>query len=149
MIRIIIVLVIAGLGLSSAFMVQSLRGSLNLANDKVVSQAQTIKDRDASLQAEREWATQTKLVLAALVDIGKEMETLRGVMREQDTIQANALKELIKNDKAVRDYMQLAVPSNLGVQYIRNPTTDPTKWRPNASVQPSSVPATGKGAVKK
>ena len=149
MIRLVIVLVIAGLGLSSAFMVQSLRSKLGAANDKVVAQALVIQDRDASLKVEREWASQTKFVLEALTGIGKEMEVMRGVMHEQDTIQAKALKELIQNDKEVRDYMQLAVPANLGMQYVRTPTTDPTKWRPGASVQPRSVPATGKGAVKK
>lgn len=149
MIRVLVVLLIAAIGLSCALAVDRLRIQLSASEEKIEQMNLVIADRDADLAAERAWSASRETVLEAMVAIRKDMEGVRITLRDQDRSQRKALQELIQNDKQVRDYMQLAVPAALGMQYVRTQTTDPEKWRSGTGVQPSSVPAAGTGTTKK
>lgn len=149
MIRALVVLLIAAIGISCALAVDRMRIQLNARDDKIAQMQMVITDREADLAAERAWSASRETVLQAMVEIRKDMEGMRTTLRDQSRSQRKALQELIQNDKEVRDYMQLAVPSNLGMQYVRKQTTDPAQWRPSPSVQPGTVPAAGEGSAKK
>ncbi len=154
MIRIVVVLLIAMIGVSSALMADRYRLKMNAQAIVIASQQAVIADAAADLKAEREFGESRESVIKAMFKIGEDMEEIRTTLRTQDQANRKVLQELIKNDKQVRDYMVLTIPSALGLQYARPETTDPTRYgpennEPGREVQPGSVPSTGKGSTKK
>lgn len=148
MIRICIVLIIAVLGLGSAMMYER-------AQHRIEVQDTTIKaltEREAAVQItlnqEREWAKGREDVIAALLVIGVDIKLMQDQIKAQDKANQKALKELLKNDKAVRDYMALAVPANLGLLYERKATNDPTQYGSSGSVRPNPVSIPRSGGTK-
>lgn len=149
MIRVCIVLLIAVLGLSSAYLYERASSRIKLQDQTIISLQEQVKRDATTIQEERAWAKNRENVIAALLQIGKDIQNMQDEVRQQDKQRAAALKELIKNDKAIRDYMALAVPAKLGLQYERKATTDPTQYGPSGSVPTGSVPTAGKGAATK
>jgi hypothetical protein len=149
MMRILVVLLIACIGLGSAWQLERSRSRVAL-QDKTISVLQDQAKKDTiTIEQERAWASNRENVIAALLQIGKDVQTMQDEIRQQDKERAATLQELIKNDKAIRDYMRMAVPANLGLQYERKATTDPTKYGPSGSLPSNSVPSASKGSAKK
>lgn len=154
MIRFIVVMLIAMIGLTSALTVDRYRLKMNAQAQVIASQQAVIADAAADLKAEREFGESRESVIKAMFKIGEDMEEIRTTLRTQDQANRKVLQELIKNDKQVRDYMVLTIPSALGLQYARPETTDPTRYgpennEPGGKVQPGSVQNAGKGSTKK
>lgn len=148
MMRIIVVLLIAVIGISAAWRVDNYKARVK-TQDEVIANLQDASKRDhETLKAEREWAASRENVIAELAKIGKDMQTMREEVDFQNREQQKTLQELVKNDKAIQKYMAAAVPPKLGVQYQRPATTDPTQYGPGGSVRPDAVPITGKTGVK-
>lgn len=149
MIRAVVVLLIAVIGLGSAWQLERARSRVSLQDATISSlQAQAKKDT-ITIEQERAWAASRESVIQALLAIGKDVQNMQDEIRQQDKERAATLQELIKNDKAIRDYMRMAVPANLGLQYERKATTDPTKYGTGGSVSTSPVRDAGKNAPKK
>lgn len=149
MMRFVVVLLIAVIGLGSAWQLERARGRVAL-QDATIAALQTQAKKDTiTIEQERQWAESREGVIKALLAIGKDVQSMQDEIRQQDKERAATLQELIKNDKAIRDYMRMAVPSNLGLQYERKATTDPTKYGASGSMSTSPVRDAGKTAPKK
>lgn len=149
MIRVVVVLLIAVIGLGSAWQLERSRGRVALQDATITALQSQAKKDTITIEQERQWAASRESVIKALLEIGKDIQTMQDEIRQQDKERAATLQELIKNDKAIRDYMRLAVPAKLGLQYERKATTDPTQYGPSRSVPSNSVPAAGKGSAPK
>lgn len=149
MMRVIVVLLIAAIGLGSAWQLERSRGRVNLQDATIASLQAQAKTTDELLRREREWSSSRETVITALLQVGVDIQVMQDEIRKQDVEQSNVLKELIKNDKVIRDYMQLAVPHDLGVQYERRATTDPTQYGPPSRAVPArTVQPASKGNSK-
>lgn len=148
MIRICIVLIIATLGLGSALMYERARHRIEVQDTTI----KALVEKDASVQItlnqEREWAKGREDVIAALLTIGVDIKMMQDQIKTQDQANRKALKELIANDKVVRDYMARAVPANLGLLYERKATNDPTQYGSGGSVRPNPVSIPRSGGAK-
>lgn len=149
MIRVVVVLLIATIGLGSAWQLERARSRVALQDQTILSLQEQAKKDTITISQEREWAQSREGVIKALLEIGKDVQSMQDEIRQQDKERAATLKELIKNDKAIRDYMRMAVPANLGVQYERKATTDPTQYGPGRSVPTDPVRLPGKGSAQK
>lgn len=149
MMRVTVVLLIAAIGLGSAWQLERSRSRVKLQDQTITTLQDQVKRDAATIEQERAWASNREDVIKALLEIGKDVQNMQDEIRQQDRARAKTLQELIKNDKAIRDYMALAVPVNLGLQYERRATTDPTNYGPSGSVPPNAVPAAGKGSAAK
>jgi SMC interacting uncharacterized protein involved in chromosome segregation len=156
MIRAVVVLLIAVIGLGSAWQLERSRGRVALQDATISTlqtQTKTLQDQakkdTITIEQERAWAASRESVIQALLAIGKDVQNMQDEIRQQDKERAATLQELIKNDKAIRDYMRMAVPTNLGLQYERKATTDPTKYGASGSMSTSPVRDAGKTAPKK
>lgn len=148
MMRVIVVLLIAVIGISAAWRVDNYKARVK-TQDEVIANLQDASKRDhETLQAERDWAKSRENVIGELLKIGKDMQTMREEVDLQNREQAKTLQELVKNDKAIQKYMAATVPAKLGVQYERPATTDPTQYGPSGSVRSNPVPAAGKASTK-
>lgn len=141
MIRALVVMLIAAIGISCALAVDRMRIQLNHANSVIAARDQTIKEKDEVLTAERAWSASRESVIKAMLTISTDIETIRTTVRTQRQESKLAFEELLKNDKVVRDYLNESVPDNLGMLYERPATTDPTKYRSGGSVPSGAVPA--------
>lgn len=148
MIRFIVVLLIASIGLSCALAVDRLRIKLDAKNTEITALKDDIKQRDDSLAAERAWSASRESVIKAMLEISTDIEAIRTTVRTQRQESRQAFEELIKNDQAVRDYLTQSVPDNLGLLYERPRTTDPTKYRPSGSLPSGGVRVPGAEAAK-
>lgn len=148
MIRVLVFLLVAAIGVSCALAVDRLRIQLNAANAVILNQNKALEVAREDLEQERLWANTREGVIKAMLEISKDMETIRITLRTQDQAHRKALKELIENDKEVRAYMALSIPDPLGLQYARPETTDPTEYRSSGSVPSGQVPATSKSPAK-
>lgn len=149
MIRVCIVLLIATIGLGSALLYEKAQRRIQLQDATITSLQEKNQTITVSLDAEREWAKSRESVIAALVKIGEDVKMMQDQITVQDQENRKALKELIANDKQVRDYMALSVPTALGMRYERKATTDPTQYGPGGSVRPNPVPIPKSGGTKK
>lgn len=148
MMRVIVVLLIAVIGVASAWRVDNYKARVK-TQDEVIANLQESKKRDQeTLIEERAWAKNREQVIGALLQIGQDMKTMQEQVDLQNREQQKTLQELIKNDKAIQKYMAAAVPAKLGLQYERPSTTDPTKYGSGGTVRPDAVPAAGKKAAK-
>lgn len=149
MMRIMVVLLIAAIGLGSAWQLERSRSRVALQDLTITSLQQQAKTTEELLKREREWSSSREVVIGALLQVGVDIQIMQDEIRKQDTAQSAVLRELIKNDKAIRDYMQLSVPHDLGVQFERNATTDPTKYGPPSRAVPArTVQPASKGNPK-
>jgi hypothetical protein len=148
MIRIAIVLLIAVLGLSSALLYEKAQHRIKLQDATITSLQDTKKITDEALDQERKWSASRETVISGLLQIGVDIKLMQGQIADQDLATRNAMKELLKNDKAVRDYMALSVPANLGVLYERKATNDPTQYGSSGSVRPNPVQIPKSGGTK-
>lgn len=149
MMRIIVVLLIAVIGATSAWQLERTRSRIAL-QDKTITALQEQANKDtATITVERQWAESRETVIRSLLEIGKDIQTMQDEIRQQDKERAATLQELVKNDKAVREYMRMAVPANLGLQYERKATTDPTQYGTSRGVPSNTVRDAGKAAPKK
>lgn len=144
MIRALVVMLIAAIGISCALAVDRMRIQLNAKSAEISRLEDTVKDKDSMLTAERAWSASRESVIKAMLTISTDIETIRTTVRTQRQESKVAFEELLKNDKAVRDYLDQSVPDSLGLLYERPATTDPTKYRSGGSVPASRVPAAGK-----
>lgn len=149
MMRLIVVLLIAVIGLGSAWQLERSRSRVALQDKTIATLQEQAKKDTITIEQERAWAENRENVIKALLEIGKDVQTMQDEIRQQDKERAATLQELIKNDKAIRDYMRMAVPTNLGLQYERKATTDPTKYGSSGSVSSGPVRDAGKTAPKK
>lgn len=149
MMRVIVVLLIAAIGLGSAWQLERARSRVVLQDATITSLQNQAKKDTITIEQERQWAASRESVISALLAIGKDVQSMQDEIRQQDRERAATLQELIKNDKAIRDYMRMVVPANLGLQYERKATTDPTKYGASGSVSTSPVRDAGKTATKK
>lgn len=63
----------------------------------------------------------------------------------QMSVMGNDLRELKRNDQAVRDYLNSPVPAAIGLRWKRAESTDPLTYRPAGSVRANTVPPAGSG----
>lgn len=115
----------------------------DIAALELVNQAQK-----SALASEVEWSANRENVIKALLEIGEDIKEVQDQIKVQDKANRAALKELIANDKEVRDYMLQPVPAALGLRYERSATTDPTKYRSGGSVRPDPMPVPRSGSTK-
>ncbi|MEG0063003.1 MAG: hypothetical protein RR740_00220 [Pseudomonas sp.] len=149
MMRITVVLLIAAIGLGSAWQLERSRSRVKLQDQTIAHLQEQAKITKDSLDQEREWAKGREDVIKALTAIGVDVKLMQDQIKAQDLATRKALKELIANDKTVRDYMAMPVPGSLGVLYERKGTTDPTQYGSSGSLRPNSVPVpTASGTSK-
>jgi hypothetical protein len=149
MMRLCVVLLIAVIGLGSAWQLERSRSRVALQDATITALQDQAKKDTITISQEREWAQSRENVIKSLLEIGKDVQNMQDEIRQQDKARAATLQELIKNDKAIRDYMAMAVPDKLGMQYERAATTDPTKYGASGSMSSSPVRNAGKSAPKK
>lgn len=117
--------------------------------DKDIAALQLVNEaQKASLASEIAWSASRENVIKSLLEIGEDVKKVQDQIKVQDKANRAALKELIANDKEVRDYMLQPVPVALGMRYERAATTDPTKYRASGSVHPDSMPVPRSGSTK-
>lgn len=145
MIRVLVVLLIAAIGLSCALAVDRMRIQLNAANAVIEQREGTIKTLDAALASERSWSASREHTISAMIKISEDINTMRSTIRDQGRVSQKAFEELLKNDAQVRDYLAMPVPEPLGLLYKRSRTTDPTNYGPSGTVPTDSVRVPGKG----
>ena len=116
--------------------------------DKDIATLQsTVDAQKASLQREVDWSASRENVIKSLLVIGEDIKKVQDQIKANDKASQAALKELIKNDKEVRDYMAQPVPAALGLQYQRPATTDPTQYRSGRSVHSDAMPVPRSGST--
>lgn len=147
MMRVVVVLLIAIIGVSAAWRVDNYKARVKTQDQVIENLQDSIKRDQQTLTEERAWAKNREEVIGALLQIGKDMQVMREEVDLQNREQQKTLQELVRNDKAIQKYMAAAVPPKLGVQYERPATTDPTQYRPGGGVRADPVPATGKKAA--
>lgn len=108
----------------------------------------TNQSQQEALAREVDWSQNRENVIKSLLLIGEDVKKVQDQIKAQDKANRAALKELIANDKEVRDYMSQPVPAALGLRYARPATTDPTKYGPSGSVHPDSMPVPRSGSTK-
>lgn len=148
MMRIIVVLLIAIIGVSAAWRVDNYKARVKTQDTVIENLQGSMKRYQETLDEERAWAKNREQVIGALLQISQDMKTMKSEVDLQNREQAKTLQELVKNDKAIQKYMLAAVPPKLGVQYQRPSTTDPTQYGPGRAVQPKPVPAAGAKPAK-
>lgn len=79
-----------------------------------------------------------------LTGIGRSTQVVLATLDGQTALINRTRSELKHNDKAVADYLSIAVPAALGLRYARPDTTDPAAYRAAAAgLQPGAVPPSG------
>lgn len=69
--------------------------------------------------------------------------TLAQTIAKDGDVTRNALQELKENDQAIADYLAGVVPPAYGVQFARPETTDPTQYKPDATLPAGGLPPAG------
>jgi hypothetical protein len=69
--------------------------------------------------------------------------SLATTIAKDGDVTRNALLELKENDQAIADYLAGAVPPAYGVQFARPETTDPTQYKPDATLPAGGLPPAG------
>lgn len=149
MIRVCIVLVIAIIGLGSSLLYEKAQNRIKLQDATIQSLQEKNRDVIISLDQEREWSKSRESVIAALLRVGEDIKIMQDQISAQGVAHRKDMKELIANDKQVREYMALTVPDSLGMRYERKATTDPTQYGPSGSLRYNPVPIPSSREAKK
>ena len=133
--RIVIALLVAVLSIGPGILWWESRQTIALLEEQKSQAAD-------ELARERAWSASRENVIGALLKIGEDVKKVQDQIQDQEKANRKAMKELMANDKEVRDYMALSIPPALGMRYKRSATTDPTKYGPSGEVpvDPLSVP---------
>lgn len=84
-----------------------------------------------------------------LTEITRATQLLSVALNKQAGQINRNLEEMKRNDKKIADYLDGAVPVDLGLRYARPETTDPLAYRAGAaSVLPGPLPVTGAAATE-
>lgn len=149
--KIIVALLFAIVSLGAGWKIDSALREIKIQQTVIEHLKEVNASKDDRLAQEVEWGKTREGVISAMLAIGADIEGMQTTIRNQNRIQAQALRELIENDKAISEYMRVSVPVNLGLQYGRVETTDPTAYGPasDRSVPTGSMPTTRESATEK
>lgn len=125
-------------------------GGLFYQHEQNARQADTIAtlkrdaDRDQGLiKSQGDALSSIQLLQRDVAAISSATRATQQALDAQSSVMGNALKELKRNDQAVRDYLNSPVPAAIGLRWKRAESTDPLTYRPAGSVRPDTVPTTG------
>lgn len=149
--KIIVALLFAIVSLGSGWMIDRSFSQIEAQQLRIDHLTELSQQKTDRLSQEVEWGKARESVISAMLEVNVDIERMQTVIRDQNRIQAKALRELIENDKAISEYMRVAVPVNLGLQYGRAETIDPTAYGPasDRSVPTGPMPTTRESAAQK
>ncbi|WP_095052198.1 hypothetical protein [Pseudomonas sp. Irchel s3b2] len=135
-----IALLVAALALWRIEAVDSARALAEQASSNVSEQLTTERQRTAE-QAGVIDDQRTQLKQAQAAD--RLFRSLAQTIARDGDVTRNALQELKENDQAIADYLAGVVPAAYGVQFARPETTDPTQYKPGATLPAGGLSPAG------
>ena len=122
---------------------------IDLEAERAGRAEQQLAASEAVVEQQRQALARAQADALQLQQIHERLQALSQTVTRNAAAHGRALEELKRNDQAVADYLDAAVPAGLGMLYARPETTDPASYRAPALLPTDPVPPPGPASASK